>query len=86
MSAALFSSLQSQLAVSSGVHTWLAWLPWAAPATLIAVLLCTDACCGRYCDCGTLFKVAQAWQPAAEDDRQMVKRLLLLHDVVRGLE
>eukprot|EP00775_Hariotina_reticulata_P012508 gene12508-12642_t len=40
----------------------------------------------EYCDCGTLFKIAQAWQPAAEDDRQMLKRLLLLQDVVRGLE
>lgn len=39
----------------------------------------------EYCDSGTLGKQASSWGPATEDDKQMIKRLLLLQDVVKGL-
>jgi hypothetical protein len=39
----------------------------------------------EYCDSGTLAKQANTWAPMFEDDKQMIKRLLLLQDVVKGL-
>lgn len=39
----------------------------------------------EYCDAGTLSKQASLWLPSLEDDKQMIKRLLLLQDVVKGL-
>lgn len=39
------------------------------------------------CDCGTLASIAASyWSRDTEDDMQMLQRLLLLQDVVRGLE
>lgn len=40
-------------------------------------------CQQEYCDSGTLGKQASSW--TYEDDTQMLKRLLLLQDVVKGL-
>jgi serine/threonine protein kinase len=39
----------------------------------------------EYCDAGTLSKQSSMWLPAMEDEKQMIKRLLLLQDVVKGL-
>ncbi|WIA16690.1 hypothetical protein OEZ85_013348 [Tetradesmus obliquus] len=39
----------------------------------------------EFCDSGTLAKASGAWQPANEDDAQMLKRLVLLQDVAQGL-
>lgn len=56
-----------------------------ANSTLKNAALSNLKCLQEFCDSGTLAKASGAWQPANEDDAQMLKRLVLLQDVAQGL-